>query len=320
MRNSVFNRIKINYRKCLRVSDPVIIGQIFQMHNTPAQEENWDTVIEPQSHLFDLRLREVWRYRDLLLLLVRRDFVSFYKQTVLGPLWFFIQPVFTTVIYTFIFGNIAGISTGSVPGPVFYLAGITAWNYFSECLLKTSSVFRDNAGVFGKVYFPRIIMPLSVVMSSLVRFAVQMGLFLFTLFYFSVVKGAPIVPNITVLLFPLLVLLMAMLGLGTGMIVSALTTKYRDLSFLITFGVQLLMYTTTVVYPLSAAVAKYPEYEWLFQLNPMTAIIEAMRYGFLGEGSFSWLSIGISATVTLLITAAGIIIFNKVEKDFIDTV
>ena len=287
---------------------------------TKSGENNWDTVIEPHSHLFDLRLKEVWRYRDLLLLFVRRDFVSFYKQTVLGPLWFFIQPLFTTIIYTFIFGNIAGISTGKIPGPVFYLAGITAWNYFSDCLLKTSSVFRDNANVFGKVYFPRLIMPLSIVVSNLIRFGVQMILFLLAICYFSFIKGAHIVPNATLLLFPVLVLMMALLGLGAGMIVSALTTKYRDLAFLITFGVQLLMYTTTVVYPLSAAVSKYPKYEWLFQLNPMTAIIETMRYGFLGEGSFNWTSLGVSCAVTLIITVAGILIFNKVEKDFIDTV
>ena len=289
------------------------------MH-TQTEENNWDTVIEPKSHLLDLQLKEVWRYRDLLLLFVRRDFVSFYKQTVLGPLWFFIQPIFTTIIYTFIFGNIAGISTGKIPAPVFYLAGITAWNYFSDCLLKTSSVFRDNANVFGKVYFPRLIMPLSIVVSNLIRFAVQMALFIFAMLYFSYVKGASIVPNTAILLFPVLVLMMALLGLGTGMIVSALTTKYRDLAFLITFGVQLLMYTTTVVYPLSVAVAKYPKYEWLFSLNPMTAVIETMRYGFLGEGTFNWMSLGLSAAVTLVITAAGIIIFNKVEKDFIDTV
>ena len=287
---------------------------------TKSGENNWDTVIEPHSHLFDLRLKEVWRYRDLLLLFVRRDFVSFYKQTVLGPLWFFIQPLFTTIIYTFIFGKVAGISTGTIPAPVFYLAGITAWNYFSDCLLKTSSVFRDNANVFGKVYFPRLIMPLSIVVSNLIRFGVQMILFLLAICYFSFIKGAHIVPNATLLLFPVLVLMMALLGLGAGMIVSALTTKYRDLAFLITFGVQLLMYTTTVVYPLSAAVSKYPKYEWLFQLNPMTAIIETMRYGFLGEGSFNWTSLGVSCAVTLIITVAGILIFNKVEKDFIDTV
>ena len=188
------------------------------------------------------------------------------------------------------------------------------------CLLKTSSVFRDNANVFGKVYFPRLIMPLSIVVSNLIRFGVQMILFLLAICYFSFIKGAHIVPNATLLLFPVLVLMMALLGLGAGMIVSALTTKYRDLAFLITFGVQLLMYTTTVVYPLSAAVSKYPKYEWLFQLNPMTAIIETMRYGFLGEGSFNCTSLGVSCAVTLIITVAGILIFNKVEKDFIDTV
>jgi lipopolysaccharide transport system permease protein len=288
------------------------------MH-TVEDTEYWDMVIEPQGHLFDLKLKEVWHYRDLLLLLVRRDFVSFYKQTVLGPVWFFIQPLFTTIIYTFIFGSLAGISTEGLPAPLFYIAGITAWNYFSECLTKTSTVFRDNANVFGKVYFPRLIMPVSIVISSLIRFGVQMILFLLMIGFYAF-KGAGLHVNLYALLFPLLVLQMALLGLGAGMIISAMTTKYRDLVFLVTFGIQLLMYTTTVVYPLSEAIKKYPTYQWLFSLNPMTAIIETFRYGFLGKGTFSWYSLGLSGFITVMITVAGIFIFNKVERNFIDTV
>ena len=286
------------------------------MSDVDVQHEKWNQVIKPQSSLFDLNFGEIWSYRDLLILLVRRDFVSFYKQTILGPLWFFIQPIFTTITYTFIFGSLAGISTEGLPQPLFYMAGITAWNYFSECLTKTSTVFKDNANVFGKVYFPRLIMPLSIVLSNLIRFGVQMLMF-FLLMGLYAIKGASFHLTLHALLFPVLVILMALLGLGTGMIISALTTKYRDLSFLVTFGVQLLMYATTVVYPLSAAPAKY---KWLIIVNPMTAIIETMRYGFLGQGSFSWYSLAISSVVTLIITIAGIVIFNKVERNFIDTV
>jgi lipopolysaccharide transport system permease protein len=279
-------------------------------------DEKWDVVIEPQTHLFDLKLKDVWHYRDLLLLLVRRDFVSFYKQTILGPLWFFIQPLFTTIIYTFIFSNLAHISTQDIPGPLFYMAGITAWNYFSDCLIKTSTVFKDNSDVFGKVYFPRLIMPLSIVLSNLIKFAVQMLMFFIMMGFFAF-KGETFHITIYVLLFPLLVIQMALLGLGSGMIISALTTKYRDLAFLVSFGVQLLMYGTTVVYPLSSAPEKY---RWLIALNPLTPIIEAFRTGFLGKGSFTWQSLGMSSLITLIIASIGIIIFNKVERNFIDTV
>ncbi|WP_029275554.1 ABC transporter permease [Pedobacter borealis] len=281
------------------------------------EEEQW--TIEAKSSLFDLKLHEVWAYRDLLVLLVRRDFVSFYKQTILGPLWFFIQPLFTTIIFTFIFGNLAGISTDGLPKPLFYMAGITAWNYFADCLTKTSSVFKDNASIFGKVYFPRLIMPLSIVVSNLVRFGVQMVLFLILLayYYFS---GANFNITWAILLFPLILALMALLGLGLGMIISAMTTKYRDLSFLIGFGVQLLMYATTVIYPLSTAIEKYPKYSWLIEFNPMTSLIETFRYGFLGNGSFSWAYLGYTSVLTLIILLIGIITFNKVEKNFVDTV
>jgi lipopolysaccharide transport system permease protein len=282
-------------------------------------EEKWDLEIKPQNHLFELHLADVWRYRDLLGLLVRRDFVSFYKQTILGPLWFFIQPLFTTVIYTFVFGSLAGISTDGLPQPLFYMAGITAWNYFADCLTKTSTVFKDNASIFGKVYFPRLIMPLSIVISNLVRFGVQMLLFLLLMgiYYF---KGAHFTVTPYILLFPFLVLLMALQGLGLGMLITAMTTKYRDLAFLVTFGVQLLMYATTVVYPLSTAIIKYPEYAWIIEYNPMTPIIEGFRLGFLGEGSFTWASLAYVTLVSLALTFLGLVIFNKVEKTFVDTV
>ncbi|MDY0907438.1 ABC transporter permease [Pedobacter sp. CFBP9032] len=281
------------------------------------EEYNW--TIEAKASLFDLKLNEIWAYRDLLWLLVRRDFVSFYKQTILGPLWFFIQPLFTTIIFTFIFGNLAGISTDGLPKPLFYMAGITAWNYFADCLTKTSTVFKDNAGIFGKVYFPRLIMPLSIVASNLVRFGVQMLLFMLMMAYYYF-AGAQFNFTWAISLFPVIVILMALLGLGTGMIISAMTTKYRDLAFLVSFGVQLLMYATTVIYPLSEAIKKYPAYAWIIKYNPMTPIIETFRFGFLGEGSFSWASLGYAGCVTLALLISGIVVFNKVERTFVDTV
>jgi lipopolysaccharide transport system permease protein len=282
-------------------------------------DEEWDIEITPKSSLFDLRLKDTWHYRDLLLLLVRRDFVSFYKQTILGPVWFFLQPIITILIYNLVFNNLAKISTDDVPAPLFYLAGTIMWNYFSDCLTKTSTVFKDNAAMLGKVYFPRLIMPLSIVLSNLVRFAVQFILFLVMMaIYWS--RGFSIAPNSALLLFPVLILLIAALGLGLGMIISAVTTKYRDLAFVVTFGVPLLMYTTTVIYPLSTAVAKYPAYSWIIKYNPITAVIETLRYGFLGKGSFDWGLLGYSAGVTAVILLLGIIIFNKVERTFVDTV
>ena len=276
--------------------------------------------IEAKASLFDLKLKEVWAYRDLLILLVRRDFVSFYKQTILGPLWFFIQPLFTTIIFTFIFGNLAGISTDGLPGPLFYMAGITSWNYFADCLTKTSTVFKDNANIFGKVYFPRLIMPLSIVVSNLVRFAVQMILFLVLMAYYHFVVGVHIHITWAISLFPIVIALMALLGLGTGMIISAMTTTYRDLAFLVTFGVQLLMYATTVIYPLSIAIEKYPAYAWIIKYNPMTPILETFRFGFLGKGSFSWDSLGYASMITLTLLVFGIVIFNRVERNFVDTI
>lgn len=288
--------------------------------NNKNQSDDWDMIIKGQTSLFDIKFDDVWNYRDLLFLFVKRDFVSFYKQTILGPLWFFIQPIFTTIIFTFVFGTLAGISSDGLPHQLFYLTGITSWAYFSDCLTKTSTVFRDNANIFGKVYFPRLIMPLSIVVSNLVRFAVQLLLLLFMMgyYYFFPIKGASFEITTGIFLFPLLIFLMAMLGLGFGLIITAVTTKYRDLTFLITFGVQLLMYTTTVIYPLSYARNK--GYGYWIELNPMTGIIEAFRYAFLGKGEFTLGSISYSVLVTVVILFLGIIIFNKTEKNFVDTI
>lgn len=280
------------------------------------QSEDWNLVIKGHSSLFDLKFSDVWRYRDLLWMFVKRDFVSFYKQTVLGPLWFFIQPLFTTIVFTFVFGNLAKISTDGLPEQLFYLTGITAWNYFSDCLTKTSTVFRDNASIFGKVYFPRLIMPLSIIVSNLVRFLVQLLLLVIMMVYFGF-QGANFHVTYAILFFPFLVALMAFLGLGLGLIITAMTTKYRDLTFLVAFGVQLLMYGTTVIFPLSAAPAKYKS---IIELNPMTGIIEAFRYAFLGKGEFSVWSISYSVLVTIIVLFVGVIIFNKTEKNFVDTI
>ncbi|MCO5936071.1 ABC transporter permease [Mucilaginibacter sp. RB4R14] len=282
-------------------------------------DEYWDLEIKPKSSLFDLKLKDVWSYRDLLLLLVHRDFVSFYKQTILGPVWFFVQPVITIIVYNLIFSNLAGIKTDDIPGPVFYLAGTIIWNYFAECLTKTSTVFKDNSAMLGKVYFPRLIMPLSIVFSNLIRFGVQLILFVVLLLYYML-SGYHIAPNIYIALFPFLILMIAALGLGLGMIISAATTKYRDLAFVVSFGVPLLMYTTTVIYPLSEVIKKYPAYSWLIKFNPLTAVIETCRYGFLGKGAFSWDLLLYSSAVTIVILFTGIVIFNKVEKTFVDTV
>jgi lipopolysaccharide transport system permease protein len=278
--------------------------------------ENWTEVISPSASLFDLRLKEVWRYRDLMMLLVRREFVATYKQTILGPIWFFLQPILTTITFVLIFGKIARISTDSVPMIIFYLAGITLWNYFSDSLNRTSTIFKDNASLFGKVYFPRLVMPLSIIISNLIKLGIQFILFLAFWLYFFLVKGN-VHPNIFLLLTPVLVVIMGILGLGFGMIISAMTTKYRDLIFLLTFGIQLLMYATPIIYPLSSIPLRY---KWLVLANPMTSIVETFRFGFLGSGYFSWGSLLYSIIVTLIIMGIGILIFNKVERNFMDTV
>jgi lipopolysaccharide transport system permease protein len=283
------------------------------------QSEDWDLIIKGRTSLFDLKFVDLWRYRDLLAMFVKRDFVSFYKQTILGPLWFFIQPFFTTIVFTIVFGKLAGISTDELPPLLFYLSGITAWNYFADCLTKTSTVFKDNVGIFGKVYFPRLIMPLSIVVSNLVRFGVQLILLLVMMAFFAI-RGDHFHVTYAIVFFPVLVILMAFLGLGLGLIITAVTTKYKDLTFLITFGVQLLMYATTVIYPLSVAKEKYPEIAAFIELNPMTGIIEAFRFAFLGKGEFTLWSVGYPAVVTVVVFFLGIIIFNKTEKNFVDTI
>lgn len=282
--------------------------------------EHWTEIIGPKGSLFDLQIKEVWRYRDLLMLLVRRDFVSTYKQTILGPIWFFLQPLLTTFTFVFVFNNIAGIKTGTVPAILFYMAGTTLWNYFSDCLNKTSTVFRDNAAVFGKVYFPRLIMPLSIVVSNLIKLGIQFLLFLIFWFYHLVATN-DIQPNGAILLLPLLIFIMGGLGLGFGMIISAMTTKYRDLVFLLTFAVQLLMYATPVIYPISSPSIK-PAIRDILMLNPMSPVIETFRYAFLGEGGgvFSWGGLIYATVFTVLFILLGTLVFNKVEKSFMDTV
>ena len=272
--------------------------------------------ISSRNHWFDLKLKEVWRYRDLLEMLVKRDFITFYKQTILGPIWFIVQPMLTTLIYILLFGNIAKISTDGAPQILFYLSGITIWNYFSESLTKTSTVFTANAGMFGKVYFPRLIMPLSIVASALMKFLVQFILFILVLLYYILFTDQ-VHPNWYILLTPFLVLLMALFALGLGMIFSSLTTKYKDLSFLLTFGIQLFMYVTPVVYPISALPEKF---RFLVYANPLSPLFECFRYAYLGVGDFSGTALLWSSLLIIIILIAGTVIFNKVEKSFMDTV
>lgn len=279
--------------------------------------KEWDLVIEPQNSLFKLNLKDVWRYRDLLGLLVKRDITAAYKQTILGPLWMFIQPLFTTITFVFIFGNLAGISTDGLPQPLFYMSGIIAWNYFNDCLTGTSNVFRANAGIFGKVYFPRLIMPLTLVISNMVKFGIQFMLFLIMLTYFSLKTDYTPNLNASLLLLPVLILLMAAIALGLGMIISSMTTKYRDLSFLLTFGMSLFMYATPVIYPMSAAPEKYRD---LLSYNPIASIIEGFRYILLGNSSFDFSGLIYTACFAAASLIVGMVIFNKVEKNFVDTV
>ena len=286
------------------------------MSDSVVDKEQWTEIIEPRTRLLDLRLRELWQHRDLVMMFVRRDFVANYKQTILGPIWFFLQPLLTTLTYVLIFGRIAKLSTDGIPMILFYLAGITIWNYFAETLTKTATVFKDNAQMFGKVYFPRLAMPLSIVVANLVRFGIQISLFLLVWVWY-LAKGAAVHPNIYILLVPVLVMMMGLLGLGLGMIISALTTKYKDLIFLLTFGIQLLMFATPVIYPLSSLPEKY---KWIILANPMSEILEAFKYAFLGSGSFSWVYLLYSLITTIVILIFGTIIFNRVEKSFTDTV
>ena len=279
------------------------------------EQQPFQTVIQPKRRLLDFNLKEVWQYRDLISLFVKRNFVAQYKQTILGPLWAIIQPLFTTVIFTIIFGNLAGLAPGGVPSFIFYLSGSVAWGYFAGCLGSTSRTFTGNAGIMGKVYFPRLVMPITSVFSQLISFCIQFAMMLiFWIYYWA--TGA-LVPSVSVLLFPVLVLQMALLGLGFGVIISSVTTKYRDLVILVGFGMQLWMYATPVAYDISII---QQSVMWLYMLNPMTPIINTFRYMFLGVGEFQPLYYAISWLVTLVVLVFGVLLFNKVEKTFMDTV
>lgn len=279
-------------------------------------EPEWTTVIRPQGRWFDLKLRELWKFRDLIALFVRRDFVAQYKQTVLGPLWYIIQPLFTSGMFTIIFGRFAGLPTDGLPQFLFYMAGNVMWGYFAKVITATSSTFTANAHLFGKVYFPRLSVPVATLVSSFIAFGIQFALFLFFMGYFAL-RGAPVRPNAWIMVFPLLLVMMAGLGLGIGIVVSSATTKYRDLQNLVGFGLQLLMYATPVIYPLSTVPEKY---RWVVLMNPMTAIIETFKYGFLGAGTVSPWHLAYSGLFTVLLLLAGILVFNRVERTFMDTV
>lgn len=283
----------------------------------PEAGDKWTMVIRPHGKWWELNLADVWHHRDLLWMFVWRDFVSVYKQTILGPIWFFIQPLLTTIMFTVVFSGVAKMSTGGLPPMVFYLAGTTPWNYFATCLTKTSATFIANANIFGKVYFPRLITPISIVVSNLIQFSIQFLLFFGFMAYYMI-RGSAIHPNylFIFLLTPFLLLLMALLALGTGIFISSLTTKYRDLNFLIAFGVQLAMYGTPVIYPLSHVPEKY---RFFFDINPMSAIIETFRSTYLG-GAIPWSLLGVSTVATLLLLLLGVAMFNRVEKTFMDTV
>ena len=283
-----------------------------------SNKNSWDLIITSQRGWFELHLSEVWRYRDLLWLFVKRDFSTFYKQTILGPLWFFIQPLISTIVFTIIFNRIANIPTGELPPILFYMSGIIAWNYFSGCFISTSGTFTANANLFGKVYFPRIIVPLSKVVSGLAKFGVQLIMFLGFYFYFIATGNWEIKPSFKLLLFlPLMIIQMAMLGQGLGMIISSLTTKYRDLSHLVSFGTQLLMYASPIVYPLSVVPDKYRIF---IVANPMTPIIVGFREAFVGKGHLELNMFLYSILLTIIAFVIGLLVFNKVEKNFIDTV
>lgn len=280
------------------------------------EKQLWTEEIVSEKSIFSVNLREVWHYRDLLFLLVKRDFIVFYKQTILGPIWFFVQPILTTIIYVIIFGQVAKLSTDGLPQMAFYLSGITIWSYFSDVLNKTATVFQSNASIFGKVYFPRLIMPLAIVFSGLMKFLVQFTLFVCVVLYFTFVKET-IHPNIWVLITPILLLLMAAFALGLGIIFSSMTTKYKDLTMLLSFGVQLFMYITPVVYTITSIPSQY---KFIVRFNPLTSIFECFRYGYLGAGHFQPITLLYSAISIFGLLVVGVLIFNRVEKSFMDTV
>lgn len=278
----------------------------------------WTTIIKPKTSLLQVDFRELWQYRDLYRMLVKRDIVVWYKQTILGPLWFFIQPILTTIMFMIVFGGIAKIGTDGIPQPLFYLAGICLWNYFAESLNQTSNTFIQNSALFGKVYFPRLVVPIATVTSNLVRLGIQLLLFVFVYLYFAFFTEATVAPNLYICLVPFLILLLSGLALGFGVLFSSLTTKYRDLTFLLSFLVQLWMYATPVIYPLSTI--ENPTLKTLMLLNPMTAILETFKYAVLGVGQFRFEYLTYSALFTLFIMALGIVVFNKVQRTFMDTV
>lgn len=288
------------------------------INNENENNDGWSVVIRPQESLFSIDFRELWRYRDLCAMFVKRDIVTMYKQTVLGPLWFFIQPMMTTAMYMVVFGGIAKIPTDGIPQPLFYLAGISMWQYFADCLNKTSHVFVVNAGVFGKVYFPRLVVPISSVIGNLIKFLIQFALFVVVYLYFAFLVGSPVRPNIYALLLPVLVAMLAGLALGFGIVFSSFTTKYRDLTFFLSFIVQLWMYATPVIYPISTITNA--KIKLMMQINPLTGIFEAFKYGVLGAGTFSWGALAYSAGVICVLLAVGIVVFNRVQRSFIDTV
>jgi len=274
------------------------------------------TVIKPKNKLFDVDFKELWHYKDLYSMFVKRDIITQYKQTILGPAWFFIQPAITTIMYMVVFGGIAKIPTDGLPQPMFYLAGIVCWQYFADCLNKTSSTFTTNQGIFGKVYFPRLIVPLATVSSNLVRMGIQFLMFIAVYIYF-VLSGVAVAPNIYILLIPLLIIMLAGLALGFGIIISSMTTKYRDLTLLFTFVVQLWMYATPIIYPLSTM---SPKKQMIMSLNPVTSIVETFKYGTMGVGTFSWGMLGYSFVFMVVLMSIGIVVFNKVQRSFMDTV
>jgi lipopolysaccharide transport system permease protein len=280
-------------------------------------KETWTEVISPKRSLLDINLKELWRYRDLIMLFVRRDFVATYKQTILGPIWLFLQPLFTTLTFFFVFNQIAKIPTDGIDPILFYLSGITLWNYFSDCFNKTSNTFVANAGIFGKVYFPRLATPISIVISNLIKLGIQVLLFVAILIYQMITKDVQLNVNAYILILPYLIILMAVMGLGLGIIFSALTTKYRDLSFLLTFGIQLLMYATPIIYPLSYTGGKL---HTIISMNPLTPIMESFRYAFFSIGTFDWTGLAFTSIFSFSVLFIGIIIFNQVEKSFMDTV
>lgn len=281
-------------------------------------QEKWTTEIRPKDKLLSVDFKEIWQYRDLMMLFVKRNIITQYKQTILGPLWYVIQPLMTTVMYMVVFGGIAKISTDGLPQPLFYLAGISFWQYFADCLTKTSNTFVNNAGIFGKVYFPRLVTPLSDVISNLVRFGIQFALFLIVYLYYFIFTDANIQPNLYALLLPVLVVMLAGLALGFGILFSSMTTKYRDLQLLLSFFVSLWMYATPVIYPLSTITNE--KLRLVMQLNPLTGIVEFFKYGMLGVGNHEWWMLGYSFGFMVVLLALGIVVFNKVQKSFMDTV